>query len=144
MEKIQIITGSTLGGAEYVGDHLEEILTNKGINSEVHNNPNLENITTSGDWLLIVSTHGAGEYPDNFKPFIEQINSKKPDLTAINFTIIAIGDSNYDTYCAAGDQLKLLLEKHGAVQKLGFLKIDVTDDLSPEEAAEQWFLPLLN
>lgn len=144
MDNIQIITGSTLGGAEYVGDHLEEIFNHKGISTEVHNSPDLENISTSDDWLLIVSTHGAGEYPDNFKPFIEQINSNKSDLSALNFTIIAIGDSSYDTFCAAGDQLKLLLESHGAKQKLGYLKIDVTNDLTAEEAAEQWFLPFLD
>ncbi|MGF1763333.1 FMN-binding protein MioC [Aliivibrio kagoshimensis] len=144
MSNIQIITGSTLGGAEYVGDHLEEVLSNIGVDSDIHNSPNLDNIPSQGDWLLVVSTHGAGEYPDNFKPFIEQITNNNADLSAVKFTIIAIGDSSYDTFCAAGNQLKTLLEQHGAGEKYGLLQVDVTDELIPEEAAEQWILPFFS
>ena len=31
---IQIITGSTLGGAEYVGDHLSDLLIEKGFETK--------------------------------------------------------------------------------------------------------------
>ena len=62
---IHIITGSTLGGAEYVGDHLSDLLNENGFETTIHNQPELASIDNQGTWLLITSTHGAGEYPDN-------------------------------------------------------------------------------
>ncbi|GAK87193.1 flavoprotein MioC [Vibrio ponticus] len=41
---IHIITGSTLGGAEYVGDHLSDLLVEKGLETTIHNQPNLAEI----------------------------------------------------------------------------------------------------
>ncbi|GAL12749.1 flavoprotein MioC [Vibrio astriarenae] len=59
---IHIITGSTLGGAEYVGDHLSDILQQHNLETQIHNQPSAEEIENSGIWLIITSTHGAGEY----------------------------------------------------------------------------------
>ena len=43
-QSICIITGSTLGGAEYVADHLESCLTAKGFEVELFNNAELSDI----------------------------------------------------------------------------------------------------
>jgi MioC protein len=76
---IHIITGSTLGGVEYVGDHLSDLLQEKGLETTIHNGPKLEDIPAEGTWLLITSTHGAGEYPENIQPFIEALQNTPPD-----------------------------------------------------------------
>lgn len=57
---IHIITGSTLGGAEYVGDHLSDLLVEQGFETTIHNQPSLDEIDNQGTWLVITSTHGAG------------------------------------------------------------------------------------
>ena len=41
---ICIITGSTLGGAEYVGDHLADLLEQQGHQVQFENHANFENV----------------------------------------------------------------------------------------------------
>ena len=76
---IHIITGSTLGGAEYVGDHLNDILTKAGLDTAIHHQPELSQIPARGIWLIVTSTHGAGDYPDNIQPFIQALLTSPPN-----------------------------------------------------------------
>ncbi|WP_063656580.1 FMN-binding protein MioC [Aliivibrio fischeri] len=138
MKKVSIITGSTLGGAEYVGDHLADLLEEMDFSTDIHNQPNLDDIDIDSLWLLVVSTHGAGDYPDNIKPFIQQLESVTQTLSSVEFTVVAIGDSSYDTFCAAGKSLQNTLKEHGAIEKYPLLEIDVTQNSIPEEPAELW------
>ncbi|MBP3140497.1 FMN-binding protein MioC [Aliivibrio fischeri] len=138
MKKVSIITGSTLGGAEYVGDHLADLLEEMDFSTDIHNQPNLDDIDTDSLWLLVVSTHGAGDYPDNIKPFIQQLESVTQPLSSVEFAVVAIGDSSYDTFCAAGKSLQNTLKEHGAIEKSPLLEIDVTQNSIPEEPAELW------
>ncbi|MDI5829882.1 hypothetical protein MJN51_41365, partial [Salmonella enterica subsp. enterica serovar Kentucky] len=39
--------------------------------TETVHGPLLEDLSTSGIWLIISSTHGAGDIPDNLTPFYE-------------------------------------------------------------------------
>ncbi|MGL4919559.1 MAG: flavodoxin domain-containing protein, partial [Plesiomonas shigelloides] len=70
MTSISLITGSTLGGAEYVAEHLESLLQQQGYATEVLHGPQLSDIPSDSLWLLISSTHGAGEVPDNLQPLL--------------------------------------------------------------------------
>ncbi len=135
---IHIITGSTLGGAEYVGDHLSDLLLAKGFETTIHNTPDLAKIEPNGTWLVITSTHGAGEYPDNIQPFIQALQDTPPRTSELKFAVIAIGDSSYDTFCAAGKHAHALLEDIGATPISDCFTIDVLSHDVPEDAAETW------
>jgi len=135
---IHIITGSTLGGAEYVGDHLSDLLIEKGYQTTIHNHPNLDEVDTNGTWLIITSTHGAGEYPDNIQPFIRALQDTPPKMNQVKYAIIAIGDSSYDTFCAAGQHAHNLLADIGANALSECFTIDVLSHDVPEDAAEAW------
>ncbi|ROV60486.1 FMN-binding protein MioC [Vibrio ponticus] len=135
---IHIITGSTLGGAEYVGDHLSDLLIEKGLETTIHNQPNLTEIDNQGTWLIITSTHGAGEYPDNIKPFIQTLQDTPPKMAEVKYAVIAIGDSSYDTFCAAGKHAYDLLEDIGGTPICDLLTIDILAQSVPEDAAEVW------
>ncbi len=135
---IHIITGSTLGGAEYVGDHLSDLLIESGFETRIHNQPDLTDIANEGTWLVITSTHGAGDYPDNIQPFITALQNTPPKMTDVRFAVIAIGDSSYDTFCAAGQHAYDLLEDIGATAITDCLKVDVLNHTVPEDAAEEW------
>lgn len=135
---IHIITGSTLGGAEYVGDHLSDILVDKGFETTIHNQPDISEVDNNGTWLVITSTHGAGEYPDNIQPFIAALQETPPKMSDVKFAVIAIGDSSYDTFCAAGKHAHELLEDIGATALAECFMIDVLSHDVPEDAAESW------
>ncbi|AYV21408.1 MULTISPECIES: FMN-binding protein MioC [Vibrio] len=135
---IHIITGSTLGGAEYVGDHLSDLLIEQGLETTIHNQPELSDIEAEGIWLLITSTHGAGDYPDNIQPFISALQDTPPRMSNVKYAVVGIGDSSYDTFCAAGKHAYELLEDIGATPLTDCLQIDVLNDPVPEDAAEVW------
>lgn len=135
---IHIITGSTLGGAEYVGDHLSDLLIEKGFETTIHNQPNLSEIENNGAWLIITSTHGAGDYPDNIRPFIQALQTTPPKMSEVKFAVLAIGDSSYDTFCAAGTHAHELLLDIGAKAISDCFTIDILAHSVPEDAAELW------
>ncbi|MDN3700599.1 FMN-binding protein MioC [Vibrio artabrorum] len=136
---IHIITGSTLGGAEYVGDHLHDLLKTQGAEITLHNQPEYDNIPQHGTWLLVTSTHGAGDFPDNIKPFIDALTQQSPDLSQVRFAVVALGDSSYDTFCLAGKLIHSQLKELCAQPISDCLTIDVLETPVPEDAAEAWF-----
>lgn len=135
---IHIMTGSTLGGAEYVGDHINDLLVAQGLETQIHNQPDLEEIEAKGIWLIITSTHGAGDYPDNIQPFINALKTTPPRMSQVKFAVIAIGDSSYDTFCGAGKDARATLLDIGTQELCPHLEIDVIATPVPEEPAEEW------
>jgi len=141
---IHIITGSTLGGAEYVGDHLSDLLEEHDIQTTIHNQPSLSDIPQAGVWMIVTSTHGAGEFPDNIQPLIKNLKEQSPDLSNVRFAVIAIGDSSYDTFCAAGKEAYHLMEALNANAVSDCFTIDVLETPVPEDAAEEWLEATIN
>ena len=52
--------------------------------------------------LIITSTWGEGEMPDNAETLWNTVSSGKPSLANVHFSVCAIGDSSYDEFCKAG------------------------------------------
>jgi len=149
MAHIHLVIGSTLGAAEYVAEHLAEQLTAQGHSTASHNPARLDDLPLQADDILLVvtSTHGAGEIPDNLQPFAAELAERKPDLGACRFAVVALGDSNYDTFCAGGKQMEQLLLDCGAKQMGDRFDIDVISHDIPEDAADIWlsnWLPKLS
>lgn len=55
--------------------------------------------------LLIVSTYGEGEAPDNAVRFERNLQGQQP-LSNLRFAILALGDSDYSQFCAFGQRLQ--------------------------------------
>ncbi|RXY46412.1 FMN-binding protein MioC, partial [Klebsiella pneumoniae] len=69
MADIPLTSGSTLGSAENVAEHLTEKLEEAGYRTEIQHGPLVDDLHAQGIWLIISSTHGAGAIPDNLVPF---------------------------------------------------------------------------
>ena len=138
MADITLISGSTLGGAEYVAEHLAEKLEEAGFSTETLHGPLLEDLSVEGIWLLITSTHGAGDLPDNLQPLYDELQEQQPDLSGVRFGSIGIGSREYDTFCGAVDKVDAALTACGAKQIGDTLKINVLDHDIPEDPAEEW------
>ncbi len=138
MAKIEILIGTTLGGSEYVADELAAILTEAGHECSTYLEPSLEKLDKSALWLLVSSTHGAGDLPDNLQPFAKEVQLSMPDLQGVRFALCAIGDSSYDTFCEGPEGLVDLLTDGGAQAFVDKIRIDVQQDPVPEEAAALW------
>ncbi|MDV2873494.1 FMN-binding protein MioC [Phytobacter diazotrophicus] len=144
MADITLISGSTLGGAEYVAEHLAEKLEEAGFTTETLHGPLLEDLPQSGTWLVVSSTHGAGDLPDNIQPFYDDLNEQKPDLSAVRFGAIGIGSREYDTFCGAIEKLEVSLKTCGAKQLGETAKINILDHDIPEDPAEIWLGSWIN
>jgi MioC protein len=138
MADITLISGSTLGSAEYVAEHLEEKLQEAGFSTQMLHGPELDEVPQEGVWLIVSSTHGAGELPDNLVPFYDAINESQPDLSGVRFGAVGIGNHEYDLFCGAIRNIETLLIARGA-QRIGDrLEIDVLEHEIPEDPAEEW------
>ena len=138
MAEITLISGSTLGSAEYVAEHLAEKLDDAGFSSEILHGPMLEEVPTDGIWLIISSTHGAGDIPDNLQPLYDALCEQKPDLSQVHFGAIGIGSREYDTFCGAIEKVEAAVTSCGAKQLGETLKINILDHDIPEDPAEIW------
>ncbi|MCA3996152.1 MULTISPECIES: FMN-binding protein MioC [Serratia] len=144
MADITLISGSTLGSAEYVAEHLAEKLEDAGFSTEMLHGPKLDELPLTGRWLVVSSTHGAGELPDNLQPLLEQIAEQQPDLSEVQFGAVGLGSSEYDTFCGAIKQIDDLLIARGAKRIGDRLEIDVTEHEIPEDPAEEWVKNWIN
>ena len=138
MSSVNIIVGSQMGSAEYVAEQLNDALNNQGINSQLHDQPEFNEIDQQNTiWLVCTSTYGAGDYPDNLISFVEQV-SQVDDLSHLKYSVIALGDTSYDTYNLAGRNVDTLLSQKGAVKVAQRLELNILDEALPEDTALAW------
>lgn len=143
MSSFQIIVGSMLGGTEYVAEACEETLQALGHETNLHLQPDLGQISTNNQtWLVCTSTHGAGDYPDNIQKFISDLRSNDQDLSSVKILILGIGDRSYDTFCLAATNTEKLFNSKGCIQIHPTKTLDMSQDIDPEEVAQQWISDL--
>lgn len=138
MKTIHLITGSTLGGAEYVADYLNDLLSEQGFQVLLFNQATLTDIQSAENLLVVTSTHGAGELPENIQPLFDDIATQKPDFSAMKFGVIGLGSSDYDTFCNAVNIVTAQLTDCGATAVCEPLKIDVVNNFDHDGTAEEW------
>jgi MioC protein len=147
MATIDILVATTSGNTEYLADQLAEQLQQANLPTEVHYEPDysdlMEQLTTDRVWLCCVASHGAGEYADSMLDFAEELHAEKPDLSGLKYAVIAIGDSCYDTYCAAGRDCDQILDKLGAQRLINHLEIDMSQD-DPDKKSSTWLANFIN
>lgn len=139
---IEILVGSQMGAAEYTAEQVADTLVQAGYEVRLHLTPDLEQLTKNSTWLVITSTYGAGDLPDNIQPFADQLAQDRSDLTTVSYAVITLGDSSYDTFCLAGRKIEALLDAKSAISLGIKLDIDVLTADLPEDQALAW-LPKL-
>ncbi|AGI31294.1 TPA: FMN-binding protein MioC [Mannheimia haemolytica] len=138
MTSICIITGSTLGGAEYVADHINEVLSEQGFEVELFNQATLADIEGKTNLIIVTSTHGAGELPENIQQLFDDLANSSADFSSMKFGVIGLGSSDYDTFCNAVNIVEEALKAKGASQVCESLRIDVMNNFDHDGSAEEW------
>jgi sulfite reductase (NADPH) flavoprotein alpha-component len=134
-----IAFGSQSGNAESLAKKLGKVALTKGFTPKVAGLDNVEaaDFISAQNVLVITSTWGEGEMPDNAQTFWETLNQNgsSPQFTGVKFSVLALGDMNYgDTFCLAGRKLDERFEQLGA-QRI-YPRVDC--DVDFDELAKAW------
>ena len=141
---ITILIGTMTGTAEMVAQEVQQALESAGHAATIQVMDNLDAsvFAAGGTFLICTSTYGAGDVPDNAQAFFNSLETERPDLSAITYNVIALGDTTYkDTYCKGGKRFDQLLTELGAKRAGDILMHDASSGTLPEELAAQWVVP---
>jgi len=78
--------------------------------------------------LFVVSTTGEGDAPDDAARFVRKTMTGAPDLSRLEFGLLALGDRSYARYCAFGRSLDAWLRHHGATPLFDRVEVDDGED----------------
>ncbi|QBR49308.1 sulfite reductase subunit alpha [Erwinia sp. QL-Z3] len=135
--QLHILFGSQTGNAEALAQSAAKAARAQGLVPVVQGlgEVDIDVFATMRHVLVITSTYGEGEMPDNAQLFWQAISaSTAPRLEQMHFAVLAIGDTGYDGFCQAGKFIDMRLEQLGAKRVSD--RIDC--DIDYEEPSNQW------
>lgn len=77
--------------------------------------------------LFIASTTGEGDPPDPAIPFVSDAMAATPDLSGLEYGLLALGDREYEHFCSFGHQLDRWLRACGATPLFDLTEVDNGD-----------------
>ncbi|MBS9779117.1 MAG: sulfite reductase flavoprotein subunit alpha [Moraxellaceae bacterium] len=140
-----IIYGTQTGNSESVAEETASLAKSHGLAPMVMDmdDVDVDMIANTERLLVVTSTYGEGEMPDNAHLLWEAISEDSaPRLEKTFFSVLALGDSSYDDFCLAGKEWDERLQALGATRIVDRVDCDVDF----EELANQWaeeVLPLI-
>tara|TARA_B100001996_G_scaffold376276_1_gene357332 strand:- start:714 stop:2882 length:2169 start_codon:yes stop_codon:yes gene_type:complete len=101
---IAIFFGSQTGNAEELADKTAKLAKKSGLNPKIFDMDGFDPATFSSHKriLIITSTWGEGDMPDNAEDLWIATGELNPSLAGVSFSVCAIGDTAYDEFCKAG------------------------------------------
>jgi MioC protein len=139
--ELTILVGTMTGTAQLVAQEVE--LTLDDGNTKVRTQPmdglDAGVFSEGGLFLICSSTYGQGDVPDNAKNLYESLKSVRPDLSGMQYGVIALGDRTYaETFCNGGRRFDAILSELGA-RRIGEIMLhDASAGTMPEELAAAW------
>ncbi|GGI44633.1 sulfite reductase [NADPH] flavoprotein alpha-component [Paenibacillus marchantiophytorum] len=131
-------TGKSQGLAKKVTKKLEDSGFQVTLSSMADFKPN--NLKKVQNLLVLVSTHGEGDPPDNAISFHEFLHSKRaPQLEDLRYSVLSLGDTSYEFFCQTGKDFDNRLAELGG--KLLTPRVDC--DVDFDEPAGEWISAVL-
>ncbi|MCF6252397.1 MAG: sulfite reductase subunit alpha [Methylococcaceae bacterium] len=134
---VNILYGSQTGNSESVANDTAAVAKTHGLSPVVKGMDEIEIdvLAKMENILIITSTYGEGEMPDNAQLLWDQISADSaPRMENTHYSILALGDTSYDEFCKAGMDWDNRLTELGA--KRLYDRIDC--DVDFEDLAESW------
>jgi len=132
-----ILFGSQTGTAEVLAKRIAKEAASRGFDPRVIDASKHRTI----DWkaeatlFIVTSTYGDGDMPDNCQPFWDWLQTPEAKALAhLRFSVLALGDTSYTEFCAAGKKIDARLAQIGA--RPIFPRADC--DVDYESSAKAW------
>lgn len=125
---IAICWGSQTGNSQRLANALQFALDDQGIGSDVFEMQTLylKDLQSYQQVILISSTYGNGEPPDNARTFYQSLQEAgRSLLDGVQFAVCALGDKRYPHFCQCGRDFDRLLEQAGGKRLLERIDCDV-------------------
>lgn len=143
LKPLTILYGSQTGNAESMAELAAEQATEHGMQAQVQDmdDVDLATLASSERVLIVTSTYGEGEMPDNAEALWQAASADDaPSFANTFFSVLALGDTSYDGFCVAGQQWDQRLEELGGQRVADRVDCDV-DFEGPSQAWIDKVLP---
>jgi MioC protein len=139
--KLTLLVGTMTGTAQLVAQELELAWGDDDLEAEtlLMEKADASVFQREGLFLIVTSTYGQGDVPDNAKNLYEELKSKRPDLSRVRYGVFGLGDRTYaETFNFGGKRFDDILQELGA-QRIGERVMhDASSGVLPEEMAAEW------
>lgn len=136
-KEVTVLFGSQSGNSQKLAKELSGKLQGQGFHVTLSSMIDFKTNTLKKiqNLLVVISTHGDGEPPDNAISFHEFLHSKRaPKLEGLRFSVLALGDTSYEFFCQTGKEFDQRLEELGGKR----LTPRVDCDVDFTEQAAEW------
>ena len=136
-KRLTILYGSQTGNGRRIAEGMQAEAAARGLPARVISMAEYRPAELQREKLLalVVSTHGEGDPPDDAEAMYEYLSGPKARrLEALQFSVLALGDSSYADFCRTGRDFDERLAALGA-KRFGE-RIDC--DIDYDEAADRW------
>lgn len=134
---ITILSASQTGNARRIAEQLSADMDRNGFDVKLYRAAEykFKQIIQEKLLIIVISTQGEGEEPEEATALFNYLFSKKaPQLTEMQFAVLALGDSSYEFFCQAGKRIDERLVELGAKRLLA--RVDADIDFQP--TADCW------
>ncbi len=131
-----VLYGTESGNSEELAARSAKLAKGRGFKTTLKNMSESvpEELSKTENLLVVVSTWGEGDPPESAEGFCGNLMSGKVDLSGVNFSVCALGDTSYEHFCKVGKDVDQQLEKFGG--KRVTPRVDC--DVDFEEAYTEW------
>jgi sulfite reductase (NADPH) flavoprotein alpha-component len=139
---LTILYGSQTGNAKELAGVFSAKAKAKGLPAQVLNMADYKTkqLKQESHILVVVSTHGEGDAPDDAVSLHEFLASKKaPKLPDLRYAVLGLGDTSYEFFCQTGKDFDERLAKLGATALIERQDCDV----DYESQADAWIDKLI-
>jgi len=136
--KATILWASQTGNAEEAAAACNEKLKAAGMETRLvcMDRYSMADLPSEQFLLLVASTFGAGDPPDNGESFWQSLSSENtPRLPELSFAVLGFGDSSYDMFCGFAKNLDSRMEQLGAARLMH--RVDCDTDF--DDQIQGWF-----
>ena len=138
---IYILYGTQTGNAKEISEDISYECIHMSLNDSIENNTfNFINTEAKTNIIIVCSTTGNGDAPETANFFWRKLkNRNQPNnlLNGIEYTVLGLGDTNYDKFCNMGKNLDKRFNELGAKR---FMELHCVDEAVGMEDSVNLFI----